>query len=55
MIVEYLNNCREAADYACTKLGWYRIKCSKDGEPLPIEVISEAVLKAVTESLGIDL
>lgn len=53
--VDYLNNCREAASYACDKLGWKRINCSENGEPLPIEVISEAVLKAVTESLGIDL
>ena len=53
--VAYLNSCREAADYACRKLGWKRIECSADGEPLPIETISEAVLKAVTDSLGIEL
>ena len=51
--VEYLNSCRVAADYACTKLGWKRINCSENGEPLPIEVISEAVLNAVIESLGL--
>lgn len=51
--VEYLNNCREAADYACRKLGWTRISCSKDGEPLPVEVISEAVFKAVSDALGL--
>ena len=53
--VEYLNSCREAADYACRKLGWHRICCSKDGEPLPIEEISQAVLAEVIEALGIDL
>ncbi len=53
--VAYLNSCREAADYACRKLGWKRIDCSRNGEPLPIETISEAVLKAVTDSLGIEL
>ena len=53
--VEYLNNCREAADYACSKLGWYRIKCSKDGEPLPIEIISESVFNAVSKAIGLDL
>lgn len=53
--IEYLNNCRQAADYACSKLGWKRIECSSDGEPLPIEVISEAVLKAVSDALGLDL
>lgn len=51
--VEYLNNCRQAADYACSKLGWIRINCSEDGEPLPIEVISEAVFKAVSDAIGI--
>ena len=53
--VAYLNSCREAADYACGKLGWKRIECSSNGEPLPIETISEAVLKAVIDSLGIEL
>ncbi len=52
---EYLNNCRVAADYACNKLGWRRIECSENGEPLPIEVISEAVLKAVSCALGLNL
>ena len=52
---EYLNNCRVAADYACKKLGWKRIECSENGEPLPIEIISEAVLKAVSDALGLDL
>lgn len=53
--VAYLNSCREAADYACSKLGWKRIECSSNGEPLPIETISQAVLKAVAESLEIEL
>ena len=44
---DYLNNCRRAADYACSKLGWSRIECSKDGEPLSIEEISEKVYNAV--------
>ena len=51
--VEYLNNCRIAADYACNKLGWMRINCSENGEALPIEVISEAVFKAVSKAIGI--
>lgn len=53
--VEYLNSCREAANYACDKLGWKRIECSADGEPLPINVISDAVTKAVAQAIGIDL
>lgn len=53
--VEYLNNCRKAADYSCNKLGWTRISCAENGEPLPIEVISDKVFEAVTKALGIDL
>ena len=51
--VEYLNSCRVAADYACNKLGWTRINCSENGEPLPIEVISEAVFEAVKKAIGV--
>ncbi len=53
--VEYLNSCREAADYACTKLGWHRVKCSADGEPLPIETISEEILNIVIKELEISI
>ncbi len=52
--VEYLNSCREAADYACKKLGWERIECSLNGEPLPIEVISDKIYKSVAKALGIE-
>jgi dTMP kinase len=51
--VDYLNSCRIAADYACNKLGWTRINCSENGEPLPIEVISEAVFNAVKKAIGV--
>lgn len=53
--VDYLNKCREAADYACKKLGWTRIVCGENGEPLPIEVISENVFEAVLKLLEIKL
>lgn len=53
--VEYLSNCRKAADYSCNKLGWIRIKCAENGEPLPIEVISDKVFEAVTKALEINL
>ncbi len=52
--VEYLNACREAADYACRKLGWSRIICGENGEPLPKEVISDRVLEAVSRAIGIE-
>ena len=53
--IEYLNSCREAADYACNKLGWHRIKCSSNGEPLPVETISAEILNVVIKELEIDL
>lgn len=52
--VEYLKNCREAADYACRKLGWERVECSINGEPLPIEVISDSIYKYVAKALNIE-
>lgn len=53
--VDYLNSCRKAADYSCTKLGWSRITCAENGEPLPIEVISDKVFDAVIKALDIEL
>lgn len=42
--VTYLQNCRKAALYAAEKLGWTVLPCSKDGEPLPKEVIHQQLL-----------
>lgn len=53
--VGYLKNCREAADYACKKLGWTRIVCGENGEPLPVDDISEKVFAAVLKLLEIEL
>ncbi len=53
--VEYLNSCRIAADYSCKKLGWTRIICAENGEPLPVEVIADKVFAAVSAAIGIDL
>lgn len=50
--VSYLLSCREAADYACIKLGWSRIECGSNGEPYPIEVISEKVFEEVLKAIG---
>ena len=41
--VSYLVACHEAAVYAAEKLGWSRIICGKDGEPLSVDEISELV------------
>jgi dTMP kinase len=51
--VDYLNSCRKAADYSCKKLGWTRIVCAENGEPLPIDLIAEKVFAAVSEAIGI--
>lgn len=53
--VAYLKSCREAAEYACSRLGWKRIECSKDGEPLPVDVISAKVFAAVAEIIGVEV
>ena len=53
--VTYLKSCREAAEYACCRLGWKRIECSKDGEPLPVDVISAKVFAAVAEIIGVEV
>lgn len=43
--VEYLKNCREAALYACEKLGWQKIPCAENGEPKSVEEISRLVFE----------
>jgi len=48
---DYLNACREAADYACSKLGWSRVECSHDGEPLSIEEISAKIYAVVSKAI----
>ncbi len=53
--IEYLKSCREAADYACEKLGWTRIVCGENGVPLPVEYISEKVFSAVLELLELEV
>lgn len=52
--VEYLNSCREAAEYACQKLGWERVECSRDGEPLSIEEISDSIFMLVAKALNLE-
>ncbi|MDD6808207.1 MAG: thymidylate kinase [Oscillospiraceae bacterium] len=45
--VEYLKKCREAALYAADKLSWKVIPCSENGQPKPIEKISNEISKIV--------
>ena len=41
--IEYLGRCREAAIYACEKLGWRKIACDDGQEPLPVIDIFEQI------------
>jgi len=41
--IQYMEKCREAALYACARLGWRKITCDDNGEPLPILYIFEQV------------
>lgn len=47
----YLMNCREAALYGAHRLGWWKLECSKNGEPLAVDVIAEMVMAAVEDVL----
>lgn len=49
---DYLSQCRIAADYACKKLGWHRIVCAENGEPLKPEEISEKVYAVIKDVIG---
>ena len=46
---EYLRHCRDAAVYACEKLGWKRIACANGGEPKSVEEISRLVFETVSQ------
>ncbi len=47
--IDYLNHCRDAAIYACEKLGWKRIVCAEGGEPKSVEKISDLVFQTISE------
>ncbi len=49
--VSYLFDCHEAAEYASEKLGWNRVICGKDGEPLTIDEISAEVRRIAEREL----
>ncbi len=41
--LDYLIRCREAALYACDKLGWRKIACDDGRDPLPVMTIFDQV------------
>lgn len=49
--MDYLSQCRIAAEYSCAKLGWKRIECAQNGKPLAPDQIHEKVYAAVKEIL----
>ena len=45
--IGYLNKCREAALFACEKMGWEKVECSENGEPKALESITEAIIDKI--------
>lgn len=45
--ISYLHNCRKSALYAADKMGWHIVECSKDGQPLPIDVIQKSLIDII--------
>lgn len=51
----HLKNSYKAALYSSEKLGWERIRCFEDGEPLKIDEISKMIDAVVEKLLGIKI
>lgn len=49
--LNYLRTCRESALYAADKMGWDLVSCGENGQPLPIDTISERLIALVTEGM----
>lgn len=49
--LHYLQTCRESALYAAEKMGWSLVSCGENGQPLPIDMISERLISLVTEGV----
>ncbi len=49
--LQYLHTCRESALYAAQKMGWDLVSCGENGQPLPIDTISERLIALVTEGM----
>lgn len=45
--VGFLNKCREAALYTAEKYNWNIIKCSDGKNPLPLEIITDEIMKII--------
>ncbi len=49
--VAYLHSCRRSALYAAKKLGWKVVECSDGENALPIESVTEKIIKVINEVL----
>lgn len=45
--VEFLEKCREAALYTAEKFNWNIINCSNGENPLPMEIITDKIMKII--------
>ena len=48
----HLSKSRDAAIYACEKLGWHRITCGKDGKPFERKGIHEKIYGIFAQNYG---
>ena len=47
--VDYLVACHKAAAYASRKLGWHRVDCAQNDEPLSVDTIFSEIVRIVRE------
>ena len=45
----YLSRCREAALFAAGVDGWQVVPCAENGEPLPVQTITEKLIALLPE------
>lgn len=50
--LKFMNDCRSAAEYVAKKEEWIMIACSENGEPLPIDIIHQTIIKKIKEILS---
>ncbi|MGI6270151.1 MAG: dTMP kinase [Candidatus Howiella sp.] len=48
---DYQRTCREAAAFAAERLGWTTVSCARDGEPLPMEEITETLAQKIAAAV----
>ena len=49
--MDYMKRCRDAAYFSAKKLGWEIIDCSDGISPLPIDIINEKIMQALTGAM----